>query len=184
MKKMNKTVLNGVVLLSFIAIVGCASHRISVIESCEYDAEKNETEYLVFPFGKVSLPGKWEKLRYSDVSGQQFFIGQDATEIAVAFYREENYEFNKDGKLRGLDFLNAFYEWETSYFKTKGYESQLIELNPSHQYIIYRIYGEKVNSYFLIGVNSNGNVSNFSVAHSNKWTEDEKVVFLKNLFLQ
>ena len=172
------------VLLSFVAIVGCASHRISVIEGCEYNAEKNATEYIVLPFGQVALPGKWEKLRYSDVSGQQFFIGQDATEIAVAFNREEYYEFNKDGKFRGLDFLNAFYEWESGYFKTKGYESQLIELNTSHQYIIYRIYGEKVNSYFLIGVNGNGNVSNFLVDHAEKWTEDEKIRFLKNIFLQ
>jgi hypothetical protein len=39
-----------------------------------------------------------------------------------------------------------------------------------------------MDSYFLIG-EKNGDASNFSISITDKWKEDEKVEFLKKLFL-
>ena len=81
-----------------------------------------------------------------------------------------------------MDFLSTFYEWESEYFKSNGYEAMIIETDTASQYIIYRIYSETANTYFLVGVKSNGNVSNLSINYTDKWTEEEKISFLKNLY--
>ena len=180
---MKKIMLVCTALCTLCTIIGCASQRVSTIVGGEYDAKKDVTDYFVFPFGNVSIPGKWEKCGYVKTGRQQFFRNQDSVLVAVAFGRVEHYEWNKDGALKGPDFLTAFYEWESDYFKSNGYESHMIETDSVNQYILYRVFGEKANTYFLVGVKSNGNVSNLSVNYTDKWTEEEKIFFLKNLFL-
>ena len=59
----------------------------------------------------------------------------------------------------------------------------MIETNNEYQYILYRIYGNTANTYFLVGLKNGVNVTNLSVNITDKWTEDEKILFLKNLFL-
>ena len=133
------------------------------------------------PYGKTALPGKWEKSGYNQVSRQQFFRNQDSIEVAVAFGRYDYYEFNKDGFLKGFDFIQAFYEWDSKYFEDQGLNRLLIEEDRDNNYIIYRIFGPKANTYFLI-TEKNGNIGSFSVNSTDKWTETEKLEFLKNLF--
>ena len=70
-----------------------------------------------------------------------------------------------------------FYE---KYFVEQGYERQLIETNEADKYIIYRIYGQTANNYFLIR-EKNGIVSNFSVQSAPKWSEEKAIKFLKSL---
>jgi hypothetical protein len=156
----------------------------------EYNPTKNITNYFVFPYGSVSIPGKWNKTHYNSVSRQQFFTNQDSSvKIAIAFERYNNYEFNKDGAHTGYNFLKAYYEWDSKYFiDVYGLKRQPIETDSINNYLIYRLYGqtkkekEEFDSYFLIG-EKNGNISNLLVCYSDKWTEAEKIQFLKNLFL-
>lgn len=179
---MKKAILTLAVLCGIGLMTGCVSSRITTIVGGDYDAKKNVTEYYVLPFGQVSLPGKWEKCGYVKSGRQQFFMNQDSVKVAVAFGRTEYFEWNQDGKLKGMDFLSAFYKWESEYFKSNGYEAMIIETDTASQYIIYRIYSETANTYFLVGVKSNGNVSNLSINYTDKWTEEEKISFLKNLY--
>ena len=58
----------------------------------------------------------------------------------------------------------------------------MIENNSERHYVIYRIYGERLDTYFLIG-EKNGKVSNFSINITSRWNENEKIKFLKRLFL-
>ena len=178
-----KRILLAIALLCAVGMMaGCVSSYTSTIVGGDYDAKKNTTDYFVLPFGQVSIPGKWEKWAYNPSARQQFFINEDSVIVAVVFGRTDKYEFNKDGTPKGLDFLMAFYEWEADYFKSHGYETQFIETDTAKQYIIYRFYSETANTYFLIGVKCNGNISNFSVNRTDKWTEEEKLLFLKNLY--
>jgi hypothetical protein len=169
-------------------LTGCASQRVSTLVGCNYDESKNQTDYLVLPYGSVSIPGKWEKTHYNSVSGQQFFTNSDSVRIAIGFTRFDQYEFNSDGSKKGNDFLQAFYEWESDYFVyTFGLYTQQMETNKISNYILYRLYGSanggEFDTYFLVG-EKNGIVSNFSVTDTDKWTVEARIEFLKGLYLQ
>lgn len=176
--------------MSFIIIsilVGCTSQKINLITGSDYDESKNQTEYFQLPFGSVTLPGKWERTKYNSISGQQFFIDKDSVSIAIAFNRYDKYEFNADGAKKGFEFVKAYYEWDSKYFvDSHGLKRKEIEKDSVKKYMIYEIFGEteksKIDTYFLIGEN-NGNTSNFSISVTDKWTKNEKIGFLKNLFL-
>ena len=158
-------------------------NTVSTIVGGEYDVKKNVTEYFVYPYGSVALPGKWEKTTYNRTSRQQFFINQDSISVAVAFGRYDNYEFNGGGSIKGFDFLKAYYDWETKYFRgTYGFQSSVIEENKEDNYMLFRVFGNyedsKYDTYYLLRENS-GNVSNITINATSEWTESEKVDFLK-----
>lgn len=174
-------------LILTILLTSCATQRTSTIEGVNYNESKNVTDYFVLPYGSVTLLGKWEKKNYNEVSRQQFFKNQDSVIIAIAFERYDKYEFNTNGSQSGFNFIKAYYEWDSNYFvESHGFKRQIIESDSSNHFMIYRIYGQKekaeFNTYFLIG-EKNGNVSNFSISKTEKWSEIEKILFLKNLFL-
>lgn len=169
-------------------LFGCASRRVSTIEGRDYDESKNQTKYFALPYGSISIPGKWEKADYNNVSNQQFFTNNDSIRIAIAFNRFDKYEFSGDGSKKGYEFLKAFYEWDSNYFvDSYGLQRRIIENDSIDNFILYQIYGfakgAKFDTYFLVG-EQNGNVSNFSVMTTDKWTEGEKTMFLKGLYIK
>ena len=162
------------VLVSSCMSLGNAAQ--STIVGGEYKADKNITEYFVMPYGEVSLPGKWEKWQYVSNARQQFFKNEDSVIIAIAFGPANKYEFNRNGLLKEYDFVKAYYDWESDYFVKLGYEAKIIETDQSN-------WGQKYDTYFLFG-ERNGRVSNYSVHIADKWTEEEKLKFLKSIYLK
>ena len=148
----------------------------------DYVAAKDATEYFVFPYGSVSLPGKWDKWMYDQSSRQQFFRNEDSVVVSIAFAPYNKYEFNADGSLKGHDFVEAFYKWESDYYQSAGFECPILENDKANPYIIFKVVGNGADSVFLFG-ERNGGVSNFSIQTTDKWTETEKIQFIKNLFL-
>lgn len=179
------TVMKTFLSLSLMAILtSCGTPKsVSTLVGGEYDADKDITDYFVFPYGQVSLPGKWEKGRYESTSRHQYFYNQDSITIGIAFTPSNKYEFNSNGLLKGYDFVQAYYKWESDYFSTLGLESKIIESDQSKPYIIWRVFGQNYDTYFLFG-ERNGHVSNFSINPTDKWTTDEKVQFLKSIYLE
>jgi hypothetical protein len=177
--------LFGLLLISVLVsgFMPLEAHAQSTIVGSEYKPEKNITEYFVFPYGEVSLPGKWEKWQYNSNARQQFFINNDSVLIAISFGTVSDYEFNRGGLLKGYDFIKAYYDWESEYFSSSGFECKIIEGDQSNSYIIWRLWGQKADTYFLIGERK-GHVCNFSVNITDKWAEDEKVQFLKSIYLK
>jgi len=170
-----------------ILLTNCATHRTSTIVGGNYNETKNETDYFVVPYGSVILPGRWEKTNYNSISRQQFFRNQDSVIIAIAFGRFDKYEFNMNGSETGNNFVKAYYEWDSKYFvESHGLKRQVIESDRTNHFIVYRIFGQiekgEFDTYFLIG-EKNGNISNFSISDTDKWTESEKTIFLKNIYL-
>jgi hypothetical protein len=177
------------IVIMLLAFAGCVmqQQRVSVITGGEYNKEKDLTNYFVLPYGAVSIPGKWEKDHYNSVSFQQFFKNKDSVSLAVAFGACTQYEFNTNGALKGFKFVKAFYTWDTDYFVSKyGLQRSVIEQDSINNYMIYRVYGKtgqtSFDTYFLLG-EKNGNSNSFSISITDKWTEEEKITFLRNLFL-
>ncbi len=176
-----------ILFIAFIIFTSCATKRVSTIVGREYDKSKNLTNYFVLPFGSTSIPGKWTKSRYNEVSKQQFFINDDSISIAIAFTPINNYEFNTNNSKKGFEFIQAFYEWDSEYFvNTLKLNREQIEVNKNQNYVIWRAYGEKDNAthdtYFLFG-EKNGNANSFSILITDKWTKEEKINFLKEMYL-
>ncbi len=163
------------------------AQRVSTTIGGAYDENKNQTAYFVLPYGTVHLPGKWEKTHYNSISNQQFFVNQDSVKIAIAFEASTNYEFNTNGSKTGFEFVKSSYDWDSNYFVEKHeLKRSLFERDSVTNYLIWRLFGgkgqEKFDMYFLFG-EKKGNVSNFSVMLTGKWTESEKIKFLKELYL-
>jgi hypothetical protein len=142
---------------------------------------------MVFPYGQASISGKWERTNYNSVSKQQFFMNSDSIIIAIAFAPYNKYEFNKDGTKKGFEFIKAFYEWEAEYFATYNFDVEEIESDSTNHFIVWRLYGNYKGTfwgtYFLFG-EKNGFVKNFAVMTTEKWTREEKIDFLKNMYLK
>ena len=173
-------------LLSIILFAGCATQRTSTLVSCDYDTKRNQTNYMVFPYGSVSISGKWEQTTYNSVSKQQFFKNEEGIIIAIAFAPCNRYEFNRNNSKKGFDFVKTFYEWDSEYFvSTYGLQKDLIEENEKNNYIIWRVYGEYNNSYwdtyFLFG-EKGGFAHNYSMMKTDKWTIEQKITFLREIY--
>lgn len=174
-------------LLFLIAtIVSCSTQKTSTVNSAKYNEQKNRTDYFVLPFGSTSIPGKWTKTKYNEVSHQQFFKNNDSVSIAIAFNPIKNYEFNTKNPKKGFEFVNAFYEWDSEYFVTKHkLQQEKIESNEVQKFIIWRLFGKLNNvthdTYFLFG-EKNGYANNFSISITDKWSKEEKIKILKEMY--
>lgn len=173
-----------VISLLIALLSACKTQHQSILISSRYDKAKNQTEYIYFPYGSASIPGEWERTGYNGISKQQFFKNADGISIAIAFGPIDGFEFNEDGSKKGFDFVSAFYEWEREYFTNDLHlEVEKIASDENYRYIIFRVHSSKIDSYFLLGERNN-RFSKFSVSITDKWTKEEKINFLKNLYLE
>ncbi len=175
-------------LIVIVFLTSCATQKTTTLVSCDYNKNKNQTEYLVFPYGSVSIQGEWNRTSYNQISKQQFFQNSDSVIISVAFGPISKYEFNTDNSKKGFDFVKAFYEWDSDYFENNyRLNQEIIESNEKDNFIIWRVFGENNdtywNTYFLLG-EKNNIASNFAIMKTDKWTEEEKTNFLKSMYIE
>lgn len=173
------------ILLTVCTLYSCGSAKqaTTTIVGGDYNEKKDVTEYFVFPYGRVSIPGKWEKTTYNSYSRQQFFCNDDSVIIAIAFGTIDKFEFNSDGLIKGYEFVKAYYKWEEEYFVNNGLECKILDSDSEKNYIVFKAFGRGFDTVLLFG-EKNGFTSNFSVNITDKWTEEQKVVFLKSLFIE
>jgi len=109
MQRRNNCIVAGVVLIACMtAAYSSGAQAYSTIRSFRYNKKKDQSEYTVIPFGKVSLPEKWKQLHYNKQSKQQFFTKKaDSLTIAISFTPCDWSEFNFDGSKTGCDFVKA-----------------------------------------------------------------------------
>ncbi len=175
-------------LITLLFLTSCTSQRTSTIVGCDYDKVKDQTDYFIFPYGSVSIPGEWNKTTYNHNAKQQFFKNSDSITIAIAFGPCDKYEFNITNPKKGFAFVKAFYEWDSEFFVNNYHLTQeLVESNENDNFIIWRAFGENNDTYwdtyFLFG-EKNGLANNFSIMTTDKWTREDKVNFLKGLYLK
>lgn len=108
---------------------------------------------MMFPYGSVTLPGKWTETHYNNVSGQQFFRNADSVEFAVALNSWNRYEFYRQG-MTAMEFVKAFYEWESVYFQEQtGCQVKIVKDAGDRDMILWNIRRDPtINTYYLFGL--------------------------------
>ena len=129
--------------------------------------------------GEVKIPGNWEQLNKMDDSGQTYLKNKDGVIIAIAKNPKKAYPFFKSN-VSDFENLKSFYTWDADYYKENKFKTEKIKENIDLEYIIWKYNDKKLDNIFLFGSSKN-NFLNLLV-YTNKWSEDEKVVFLENLF--
>lgn len=129
--------------------------------------------------GEVKIPGNWELLNKTDDTGQTYLKNKDGVIIAIAKNPKKAYPFFKSN---ATDFenVNLFYTWDSDYYKENKFKTDKIKENAELEYIIWKYNDTKLDNVFLFGSSKN-NFLNLLVYTTN-WSEDEKILFLENLF--
>jgi hypothetical protein len=178
---------NCLLLLIIALLTACVSNKSTLLIDSEYDDKRNETNYQVFPYGSVIIPGEWYRTNYNNTSRQQFFDNSDGITIAIAFSPCDKYEFNEDGEKKSFDFVTAYYEWDAGHLVSgRQMNQELIESNEADNYIIWRLFGQyndtPVDNYYLFG-EYDGFAKNFCIMATDKWSRGDKIAFLKTMYL-
>jgi hypothetical protein len=160
-------------------ISACASSQTSVLIADHYDAATDQTVLVVVPYGNISLPGKWTKTSYNEVSRQHFFSNGDSTTVAVAKQPREKYPFYAAGQ-NDAQFVVAFQNWDAQYWRKNGMLTTVVEDRSSDGVIVWNVAGERINTTFLFG-SKNNYAYNLSVS-SKRWNDPQVTKFLLELY--
>nr|WP_315151629.1 hypothetical protein [uncultured Flavobacterium sp.] len=129
--------------------------------------------------GDVKVPGKWEQLNTVDDSGQTYLKNKDGVIIAIAQNPKKAYPFFKSNE-SDFESVKSFYVWDSNFYKENNFKTEKIKENVESEYIIWKYNDKKLDNVFLFGSAKN-NFLNLLV-YTNNWTEDEKIIFLENLY--
>ncbi|WP_445452107.1 hypothetical protein [Flavobacterium sp. 25HG05S-40] len=129
--------------------------------------------------GVVKIPGNWEQLNKMDDSGQTYLKNKDGVIIAIAQNPKKAYSFFKSN-VSDFENVKLFYTWDSDYYKENKFKTALLKENTELEYIIWKYNDKKLDNVFLFG-SSKSNFLNLLV-YTNNWSEDEKIIFLENLF--
>ena len=169
-----QTIFIGLIFLLMVTF-SCKSTSTSVITGENYDSKKDETTLILVPYGNITIPNKWNKKSYNEISKQHFFTNSDSTTLAIAKNPKQKYPFyqNEDSD---KEFVINFVKWEADYFKEKGIIVTTLEDKSSQGYILFEAKtGEDKYDIFLIG-SKNGFAYNF-LSSSNVWTKEDIKMF-------
>jgi len=129
--------------------------------------------------GDVKIPGNWQQLNTVDDSGQTYLKNKDGVIIAVAQNPKKSYSFFKS---TSSDFENVkmFYIWDYNYWIENKFKAEKIKEDSKLEYIIWKYNDQKLDNVFLFG-SVKDNFLNLLV-YTNKWSQEEKIIFLENLY--
>jgi len=178
---MAKATLYFIALSLLSAFLSCSSTKnVSVLYSDNYDKNKDQTSINIFPYGLISIPGKWVNTRHSDVSDQYFFKNADSMIFAVAMQQIDGFEFYKKG-MTTTAFLAAYYEWDAPYLK-KIYNGEIkkIKEDITKNFIIWQLALPTKTYYILMGI-KNKTAYNLLI-ETDKWEEAKKVEMLETAY--
>lgn len=129
--------------------------------------------------GDVKIPEKWEQLNTTDDSGQTYLKNKDGVIIAIAQNPKKSYPFFKSNE-SDFESVKSFYVWDSNFYKENNFKTEKIKENAALEYIIWKYNDKKLDNVFLFGSAKN-NFLNLLV-YTNNWNEDEKIIFLENLY--
>lgn len=129
--------------------------------------------------GEVKIPGNWEQLNKMDDSGQTYLKNNEGVIIAIAQNPKKSYSFFKTN-VSDFENVKLFYTWDSDYYKENKFKTDKIKENAEFEYLIWKYNDKKLDNVFLFG-SSKSTFLNLLV-YTDKWTEDEKIIFLENLF--
>lgn len=181
------TVITLTAFIFLCALCSCHRRMAPTITAGEYNEQRNQTDYVVMPYGSVSLPGKWTHGRYRKESRQQYFTNSDSTVVTIAFGPCDKLGFPTGG-VQGYEFVKLYYQWESKYqVEILNQKIKVITADSANKYMIWEVYGENVNQFYLCGAKdcSCGECAfqNFSI-QGRKLSDEQKAKFLQDIYLQ
>ena len=170
-----------------VVLASCHRRMAPTITAGEYNAARNQTDYIVLPYGSVSLPGKWTHGRYRKESRQQYFSNSDTTIISIAFGPCNKLGFSTGG-VQGYEFVKLYYNYETKYqAEVLNQKIELITADSASKYMLWRVYSDNVSQYMLTGAKDCAcgecAFQNFTLT-SKKLTGDQQVKLLQDIYLE
>jgi hypothetical protein len=161
-----------------------APKSISTLVSNNYDEKTNFTTFTKFPLGSLSIPGKWTKVSYNQVSTQHNFENADSVWTAVAINQARSYSFYKNN-MTANQTVKEFYEWDSKYLADEIQGTRnIIALDTINQFIIWQLTADndkyKLNNHYLFG-SENGIIFSIFIS-TEKWTDEQKIEFLKTVY--
>ena len=174
-------------LLVILTVCGCFySKQVTFITSVNYNEEVDRTEYLKFPYGSISMKGKWEKGIFDGNSSQQYFSDADGVLVSAVLNSIKRYEFNPDGTKTGMDFLQGYYIWDTDYLieNSEGLQREVLETDSANNILIYRLFKDDGSvNMIMLTAERNGIFMLLSVGSLGDWNEAQAIDFLKDMWM-
>ncbi len=127
----------------------------------------------------IKIPGNWQQLNTSDDSGQTYYKNSDGIIIAVAQNPKKMYSFFNTKK-SNFENVKLFYLWDSDYRKEEKLKTEKLKENSKLEYVIWKFNDQKLDNVFLFG-SVKDNFLNLLV-YTNKWSEEEKIVFLETTY--
>jgi hypothetical protein len=171
-------------LVSIAFLQNCGTLKageMTTMTSVNYDKKTDTTVFLMMPQGNVNIKGNWQKAGYYSTGRQYFLVNQAGAALAIAKNLPNGYSFFAAGKTN-YDLVYDFYKWEAEYWVQNGAKQEILKKDRDKCYIIWRVFNEKVNTFFVFGQRG-AFLTNYSIA-SEKMETDEKVAFLEDLYLK
>jgi len=156
---------------------------VSTIESSNYDEKENQTTFIKFPFGSMSIPGKWTKVSYNQISFQHNFKNEDSVFTALAINQASSYPFYKPN-MTSNELIKEFYEWDSKYLADliKGNRTIIIQDTINH-FILWQITADneyQLDNHYLFGC-ENGIIFTILIS-TKKWTNEQKLNYLQTVY--
>jgi hypothetical protein len=129
--------------------------------------------------GEVKIPGDWKLLNTTDDSGQTYLKNNDNVIIAIAKNPKKAYSFFKSNK-SAFENVKLFYIWDSDYRKENNFKTTKIKENSNLEYIIWKYNEQNIDNVFLFGSVKDSFIN--LLVYTNDWSEDEKILFLENLY--
>ena len=172
-------------ILVSLSLVCCNSQKksSSTLYSDKYEADKDQTWIMIFPYGQIYVPGKWTRKEYISNTRQYFYANADSVQFGVALNPIDKFEFYKK-EMTPYEFVKAYYDWDASFLKQQtGGELALIQENKDKNYIIWSLKkAPKIYSYFLFGI-KNKVAYNLYIS-TDKWEEAKVFPLLETIYNQ
>ncbi|HEY4799890.1 MAG TPA: hypothetical protein VII99_12495, partial [Bacteroidia bacterium] len=173
------------IFLALTAVISCmAPKSVSTIESNSYDDKTNLTTFNKFPFGSISIPGKWTEVSYNKVSGQHNFKNTDSILTAVAINRASSYSFYKPN-MTANNIVKEFYEWDSKYLADNiNGNRTIIKQDTVNHFIVWQITADnekyKIDNHYLFG-SENGIIFTVFIS-TKKWSNEQKTDFVQTVY--
>lgn len=129
----------------------------------------------------ILIPGEWTLKSQNKITHQSYYTNKDSIVISISRNPMAKYPFHKVG-MTDTTFLDAFYEWESNYYKSRKYEVNKMEIGPQSDYIIWSVKGEDEVNALLLYAAKDPDALNLSVLEPKNLTLTQQKGFLIQLY--
>lgn len=171
-------------VLAFVASCFAPQKTVSTLESTNYDETKDQTTFNKFPFGSLSMQGKWKKVSYNPISHQHNFRNIDSIFVAVAINQASSYPFYKYN-MSSNKTVKEMYDWDSKYLAEQIHGSRtVLKQDTINHFILWQLTCDTlkrhVDTYYLFGCE---NKLIFSVmVDTEKWDRNQKINFMQSVY--